>query len=253
MRVIIEKHERRLTVFEGGREVFRCRVALGCEPEGPKQREGDGRTPEGVYTSSVWSRSGASMGAAWACPIRAYGMRRRRFCGGRSTGLRFSLWTRPIARAAGPHGDRRWAGRSIFMREEATATGPRGVSRWTLRTWIVFFPCGTGWRPWRSAPRQVAFQRGICYTTRGRARRGSDGQSSMSGGLEGRRPATSIVAESAQCVGLPVSVDSSGSLCAAAHRADASLRPFRREPGSTAPVLWIRKPCTRFFEGGCAA
>ena len=42
MRVIIEKHERRLTVFEGGREVFRCRVALGCEP--------DGRTPEGVYT-----------------------------------------------------------------------------------------------------------------------------------------------------------------------------------------------------------
>ena len=50
MRVIIEKHERRLTVFEGEREVFRCRVALGYEPEGPKQREGDGRTPEGVYT-----------------------------------------------------------------------------------------------------------------------------------------------------------------------------------------------------------
>ena len=143
------------------------------------------------------------MGAAWACPIRAYGMRRRRFCEGRSTGLPFSLWTRPIKRAAGPHGDRRWAGRSIFMREEAIATGPRGVSRWTLRTWIVFFPCGTGCRPWRSAPRQVAFQRGICYTTRGRARRGSDGQSSMSGGLEGRRPATSIVAESAQCVLCP--------------------------------------------------
>lgn len=49
MRVIIEKHERRLTVFEGEREVFRCRAALGREPEGPKQREGDGRTPEGVY------------------------------------------------------------------------------------------------------------------------------------------------------------------------------------------------------------
>ena len=137
---------------------------------------------------SVWSRSGANMGAAWACPIRAYGMRRRRFCGGRSTGLRFSLWTRPIARAAGPHGERRWAERSIYMREEANATGPRGVSRWTLRTWIVFFPCGTVWRPWRSGPRQVAFQRAICYTTRGRARRGSDGQSFMSGGLEGADP-----------------------------------------------------------------
>ena len=50
MRVIIEKRSRRLTVFDGEREIFHCRAALGREPEGPKRREGDGRTPEGVYT-----------------------------------------------------------------------------------------------------------------------------------------------------------------------------------------------------------
>lgn len=50
MRVIIEKRSRRLTVFDGERELFHCRAALGREPEGPKRREGDGRTPEGVYT-----------------------------------------------------------------------------------------------------------------------------------------------------------------------------------------------------------
>lgn len=50
MRVVIEKRSRRLTVFDGEREIFHCRAALGREPEGPKRREGDGRTPEGVYT-----------------------------------------------------------------------------------------------------------------------------------------------------------------------------------------------------------
>ena len=49
MRVIIEKRARRLTVLDGEREVFRCRAGLGRVPEGSKQREGDGRTPEGVY------------------------------------------------------------------------------------------------------------------------------------------------------------------------------------------------------------
>ena len=49
MRAVIEKRERRLTVFDGEKEILRCRAALGREPEGPKLRQGDGRTPEGVY------------------------------------------------------------------------------------------------------------------------------------------------------------------------------------------------------------
>lgn len=50
MRIVIEKGARELTLWDGARQMFRCRIALGREPAGPKEREGDGRTPEGVYT-----------------------------------------------------------------------------------------------------------------------------------------------------------------------------------------------------------
>ena len=49
MMIRIEKSLRRLTVYDGGQEVLRCPVALGAQPVGPKQREGDGLTPEGRY------------------------------------------------------------------------------------------------------------------------------------------------------------------------------------------------------------
>ena len=49
MRVTVEKSRRLLTVTENGRALWQTRVALGREPAGPKRREGDGRTPEGVY------------------------------------------------------------------------------------------------------------------------------------------------------------------------------------------------------------
>ena len=49
MMIRIEKSLRRLTVYDGGQEVLRCPVALGAQPVGPKQREGDSRTPEGRY------------------------------------------------------------------------------------------------------------------------------------------------------------------------------------------------------------
>ena len=42
----LEKKARRLTLFHG--ETFR--IALGRRPVGPKEQEGDGRTPEGDYT-----------------------------------------------------------------------------------------------------------------------------------------------------------------------------------------------------------
>ena len=42
MRAVIEKRERRLTVFDGEKEILRCRAALGREPEGPKLRQGTG-------------------------------------------------------------------------------------------------------------------------------------------------------------------------------------------------------------------
>ncbi len=49
MRILIEKAKRRLTLYNGDERLFCCRVGLGCEPVGAKEREGDGKTPEGRY------------------------------------------------------------------------------------------------------------------------------------------------------------------------------------------------------------
>ena len=49
MLIWIEKARRRLTLQNGAESVFHCPVALGREPEGAKEAEGDGRTPEGEY------------------------------------------------------------------------------------------------------------------------------------------------------------------------------------------------------------
>lgn len=49
-RAVIEKAARRLTLERDGRALAQYAVALGSSPIGQKEREGDGRTPEGVYT-----------------------------------------------------------------------------------------------------------------------------------------------------------------------------------------------------------
>ncbi len=48
-RVIVRKSERRLELLRGDRVLRSYRVALGLNPEGHKEREGDFRTPEGRY------------------------------------------------------------------------------------------------------------------------------------------------------------------------------------------------------------
>lgn len=49
-RVLIEKADRRLTLLKDGMPVRTYAMSLGSAPIGHKQREGDGRTPEGIYT-----------------------------------------------------------------------------------------------------------------------------------------------------------------------------------------------------------
>lgn len=49
-RILIEKAERRLTLFTGGEVLKTYRIALGGNPVGPKERQGDNKTPEGIYT-----------------------------------------------------------------------------------------------------------------------------------------------------------------------------------------------------------
>lgn len=47
--VVVYKRARKLTLFYRGDSVATYFVALGRNPAGPKQRAGDGRTPEGLY------------------------------------------------------------------------------------------------------------------------------------------------------------------------------------------------------------
>ena len=48
-RIVVEKSARRLTLFRNGRALKRYPVALGGVPVGPKEFEGDQKTPEGIY------------------------------------------------------------------------------------------------------------------------------------------------------------------------------------------------------------
>jgi tetratricopeptide (TPR) repeat protein len=48
-KILIEKKERRLTLTAKGKELKTYRIALGGNPNGPKERQGDNKTPEGTY------------------------------------------------------------------------------------------------------------------------------------------------------------------------------------------------------------
>ena len=48
-RIVVEKAARKLSIFRDGRQLKTYRVALGRSPVGPKEQEGDMKTPEGIY------------------------------------------------------------------------------------------------------------------------------------------------------------------------------------------------------------
>lgn len=63
--ILIKKNERMLFVFQGKQLIARYKIALGKSPKGDKQREGDGKTPEGTYrvcTKNPKSRFYLSLG-----------------------------------------------------------------------------------------------------------------------------------------------------------------------------------------------
>jgi L,D-peptidoglycan transpeptidase YkuD (ErfK/YbiS/YcfS/YnhG family) len=57
-KVLIEKKERRLTLLSKGEVIKTYKIALGGNPIGPKERQGDNKTPEGTYI--IDSRNGDS-------------------------------------------------------------------------------------------------------------------------------------------------------------------------------------------------
>ena len=48
-KVLIEKKEQRLTLLSKGEVIKTYKIALGGNPVGPKERQGDNKTPEGTY------------------------------------------------------------------------------------------------------------------------------------------------------------------------------------------------------------
>ena len=48
-RIVVEKSAKRLSIFRDGNQIKHYRIALGRNPVGAKQEEGDMKTPEGIY------------------------------------------------------------------------------------------------------------------------------------------------------------------------------------------------------------
>jgi murein L,D-transpeptidase YafK len=48
-RIVVEKSARKLSIFRGEEKIKTYRVALGRNPVGAKEQEGDMKTPEGIY------------------------------------------------------------------------------------------------------------------------------------------------------------------------------------------------------------
>ena len=48
-KILVEKKERRLTLLAKDRVLKTYKIALGGNPDGPKERQGDNKTPEGTY------------------------------------------------------------------------------------------------------------------------------------------------------------------------------------------------------------
>lgn len=67
-RIVVRKKARSLEVYDGEKLVKTYTVVLGFAPEGDKEREGDGRTPEGefyIFTRNPESRFHLSLGVSY--------------------------------------------------------------------------------------------------------------------------------------------------------------------------------------------
>ena len=51
-KIVVEKQHRKMYLFSDGKILREYKIDLGWNPKGDKEKEGDGRTPEGVYKIS---------------------------------------------------------------------------------------------------------------------------------------------------------------------------------------------------------
>ncbi|MCY7377161.1 MAG: L,D-transpeptidase [Pyrinomonadaceae bacterium] len=67
-RIVIEKKNRSLKIFDGERLIKKYKIALGLAAKGDKEIEGDGKTPEGkfyVFTKNAESKFYLSLGLSY--------------------------------------------------------------------------------------------------------------------------------------------------------------------------------------------
>ncbi|HXG84848.1 MAG TPA: L,D-transpeptidase [Pyrinomonadaceae bacterium] len=67
-RIVIKKEKRLLELFDGEKQLKTYKIALGFAPEGDKQQEGDGKTPEGefyIFTKNDKSKYYLSLGVSY--------------------------------------------------------------------------------------------------------------------------------------------------------------------------------------------
>lgn len=66
--IVVRKKARKLELFDGEKLIKTYKIALGFAPIGDKEREGDGKTPEGefyIYTKNAKSRFYLSLGVSY--------------------------------------------------------------------------------------------------------------------------------------------------------------------------------------------
>ena len=67
-RILVKKKDRILEVFDGDKLVKTYQIALGFEPSGDKEIQGDGKTPEGdfyIFTKNAKSKFFLSLGVSY--------------------------------------------------------------------------------------------------------------------------------------------------------------------------------------------
>ncbi len=67
-RIVVKKEVRTLEVFDGEKIIRTYRIALGSDPKGDKEIEGDGKTPEGefyIFTKNSGSKFYLSIGVSY--------------------------------------------------------------------------------------------------------------------------------------------------------------------------------------------
>lgn len=67
-RLVVKKEQRELELFDGAKLIKTYKIALGFAPAGDKEKEGDGKTPEGkfyVFTKNPNSQFHLSLGISY--------------------------------------------------------------------------------------------------------------------------------------------------------------------------------------------